>query len=88
MTFIQCDDNAVLTLPSAESAKRWFESLKKDIHLTVFPEYSQKIIRIAILDTGAQLPEMAKRIYRNRRLVSRSWLSAEFGPDGDPDRRH
>lgn len=77
-----------LTLFSAREADEWLETLKKEVHPLIIRETEGPCIeriRIAILDTGLQLPEECGFIYSDRVRECRSWVGPLGNGDGDGD---
>jgi hypothetical protein len=73
---------------SAKYADNWFRLLETRVHPLITAEEGQSRIKIAILDTGIQLPEEAEVAYEDQILESKSWLKADKGDEllrGDRD---
>lgn len=73
---------------SAKYADKWFKLLEARVHPLIMAEEGQPRIKVAILDTGIQLPEEAEEVYEEQILCCKSWLKAEKGSDllkGDRD---
>jgi hypothetical protein len=73
---------------SAEYADNWFRLLNKRVHPLIKSERGQKRIKIAILDTGIQLPRNAAEAYEDQIIECESWLKSEQGNElhkGDRD---
>ena len=76
-----------LTLSSAREADEWLDKLKLEVHPLIKREMvgSGTQVRIAILDTGLELPEDCQCIYSDRIRECRSWLDAFGLEDGNPE---
>ena len=78
----------MLTSHSAASADEWMESLKKCVR-TVLPSTDQserppRTVKIAILDTGASIPQdVLTDLFDNRLIECRTWLES-WDDEGRP----
>lgn len=50
----------------AVSADDWISKYKDEVFARIRPKYNQKPIKVAILDTGIDLPEQASNIYEDQ----------------------
>jgi hypothetical protein len=81
-------DTKVLTMLSAASSAEWTELLKSCVE-TVLPSRERpgqhaRHVRIAVLDTGASIPQhLLENLYDNRLVECRTWLDS-WADEGKP----
>ena len=86
-----CLRRSQLIVYSAREADEWLKTLKQRVHpLITRPNMGSgtERIRVAILDTGLELPEDCRSDYANQIRGCRSWLGVDENEEGNSETRN